>query len=282
MKFDVIYMIQDTNLRVAVMNITFILFNVVCFYLLRYHPDFLWKDNYDRAKVVIYTYFLFTCVLYHIIDSVILSFSITNWINYLLLLSGDLLVIVLIFNFMNCNYVFTKSEEIKKQFEESETQIAQQYFEKEELKKLSEFDFLTNSYSRREISSIMQDNIKNGHKLVCVFIDLDGLKQANDKYGHTFGDMMLKRFADATAEILSDKGYLARIGGDEFLLIFPDQEISYIENLITELQAKLLEPTDDKDKVFFSYGISYNEATVDDYIVLADKRMYECKKKKAT
>lgn len=278
--FDVEYMVQDKTIRVIIMNTTFIIFNMICLFLLHYHPEFLWKENYDRLKVVLYTRFLFICIIYHILDAVLLTLYPTGQISYLLLVSGDILILILMFNFFNYNYVFTKSEEIRKQYEESEVLIAQQYFEKEQLKKLSELDSLTNTYNRREISSIMLDSIQNGHKLACVFIDLDGLKRMNDKYGHTFGDFMLQRFANACADMLGEKDYLARIGGDEFLLIFLDQKISFIENRVKELQLKLLEPADDKEKIYFSYGISYNEETVEQYITLADQRMYACKKGK--
>lgn len=277
---NVSHMAQNVTMRVIVMNATFIIFNFICFYLLRFHPEFLWEEDYDRFKVVLYTRFLFICILYHILDVVILTVYNTNRLNYLLLLSGDVLILILMFNFMNYNYVFAKSEAMRKEYEEDEVLMAQQYFEKETLKKLSEYDSLTNTYNRREISSIMLEKIQKGHELACVFIDLDGLKRTNDKYGHTYGDLMLKRFADACTEILQENDYLARIGGDEFLLIFLDQEISYIEKCVKDLQIKLLEPTNDKEKIYFSYGISYNEKSVDDFIILADQRMYVDKKRK--
>ena len=75
-------------------------------------------------------------------------------------------------------------------------------------------------------------------------------------------------------------GYLARIGGDEFLLVFPDGEISRIEALVQNLQRKLLETADPKDKIFFSYGISSNEESVDRYMETADQRMYADKNRK--
>lgn len=277
---NVEHMVQNTTMRVIVMNVTFIIFNIICFRLLRAHPEFLWKEDYDRFKVATYTRFLFICILYHILDAVILTVYSTSRLNYLLLLSGDILILFLMFNFMNYNYVFAKSEDMKKEYEEDEIMMAQQYFEKETLKKISEYDALTNTFNRREISSIMLEKIQKGHRLVCVFIDLDGLKRMNDKYGHTYGDLMLKRFADACTEMLQEKGYLARIGGDEFLLIFLDQEITFVENCVRDLQLKLLEPLNDKEKIYFSYGISYDEESVDDYIVLADQRMYEDKGRK--
>lgn len=278
--FNVEYMLQDTMARVIILNTTFIVFNSICVVVLHCFSVFLWKENCDRAKVIIYTRFLFLCIMYHIIDSVILTLYKTGRIGYLLLVSGDILILILVYNFLNYNYVFEKSEDMRKEYEKSEILMAQKYFEKETLKKISEIDVLTNTYNRREISAIMTDAIQKGHKLTCVFIDLDGLKQTNDRYGHTYGDMMLKKFANACVRVVEGNGYLARVGGDEFLLVFLEQEISVIEERVRTLQLKLSEPEDEKEKICFSYGISYDEESVDKYISVADQEMYLCKKRK--
>lgn len=277
---DIMRLIQDPMIRVVMFNINFIIFNLICFLLLRYHSKFLWDDDYDRLKVILYTRFLFICSVYQIFDSIMITFYEVSQINYLLLVSGNILILILMYNFLNYNYVFAKSEMMKKEYEEKEVLIAQQYFEKETLKKLSEYDSLTDTYNRREISTILFDGIQKGQKLTCVFIDLDGLKRVNDKYGHTYGDIMLKRFANACMEILGNDGKLARIGGDEFLLVYFNQSVEVIEKKIKELQLKLLEPEIEKDKIYFSYGISCGEDTVENYIILADKRMYEYKNRK--
>lgn len=277
---DVARMTESSIIKVLVLNVSFLFFDLISFLLLRFQPDFLWKEDYDRLKVVNYTLFLLACSIYHIFDALILTLYDTGQINYLLLILGDILVLILMFNFLNYNHVFAKDEEMKKEYVKNEVLLAQQYFEKEALKQLSEFDALTNAYNRREISSIMLDAINNEHKIICVFIDLDGLKHANDTYGHTFGDLMLKRFVEACSEIIEEKGHLARIGGDEFLLVFLNQEISEIENCVNMLQIKLLAPPEEKDRISFSYGISCDEETVEDYIKMADQKMYECKNRK--
>lgn len=273
-------LMENTTIRITVLCIAFFLHDIVCFLLIRYRPGFLLNEEFDRLKVVIYTLFLSICVLYHLVDSIVLSVYETIRVNYLLLLSGDGLILILMFMFLNNNHVFFRSEMIKKQFEESEVLVAQQFFEKENLKELSGHDPLTSAYNRREICTIMQEQLTSGHKLACVFVDLDGLKRMNDTYGHTFGDMMLKRFADASHLMMKDKGCLARIGGDEFLLVFFDRNIADIETDIKQLQLQLIENKDPKEKIYFSYGISYDETTVDAYITSADQKMYQCKKRK--
>lgn len=273
-------LVQDEMNRLVIFNMTFVLFNVICFILLRYRPEFLWKEDYDRQKVLIYTRFLFICALYHIIDSFVLVFYKLSSIDYILLVSGDILIFILVFFFLNYNYVFVKSELVKKEYEESEILMAQQYFEKEKLKLLSEHDSLTNAYNRREICSLMENAIQKGQPLICVFVDFDNLKSTNDHYGHMYGDLLLKRFANACITILEGKGSLARIGGDEFLLVFFNQEMEIVESSIKQLQDELLKTSDEKERVYFSYGISFQESSVENYITSADQKMYDCKRRK--
>lgn len=278
--FDMSNLIQDRTMRFIILTAVFTLVNAAGALILYYYPESLWRVDYDKSKVMIYTCFLFICSIYHVLDAAILHLYQPSMISYLLLVSGDLLILILMFNFLNYNHIFAKSQDMRREYEESQVLIAQQYFEKISLEKLSGFDSLTNTYNRREICSIMAENIQQGHQMTCVFIDLDGLKRINDHYGHTFGDLMLKRFADTCVHAMAGKGRLARLGGDEFLLVFQDGEISHIDTWIKDLQLKLLEPEDDKEKISFSYGISHGEESVDNYIITADQRMYADKNRK--
>lgn len=271
---------NDTILYILVINITFVLHNFICFFLLKYRPEFLWNDEYDHLKVVIYTCFLSICIVYQILDTFVLEYCIIRQIDYLLLIGGDILILILVYNLSNYNYVFIKSEKIKNEYEASEVLMAQQYFEKQRLKQLSEYDALTKALNRREISLLMEEGIDKGQKIICVFIDLDGLKKVNDRYGHNFGDIMLKRFVEACEDIFKKMGYLARIGGDEFLLVFFNQELAFIESRLEELQTLLLDVKEEQDRISFSYGISFDEHSVEDYMTSADQKMYICKNRK--
>lgn len=273
-------LMEDSLIRIITVNVAFGIFNGICFLFLHYYPEFLWQENNDRLKVVLYTWFLFICSVYQVLDSIVVSMYEVSQTTYLLLISGDVLILILMFNLLNYNFVFARTEKMKQEFEENEVLIAQQFFEKEALKRMSEYDSLTNAYNRREISAIMQEEILSENKMVCVFIDLDGLKKINDHYGHTNGDIMLKKFANACVEMLNDTGKLARIGGDEFLLVYFDKSVEEVERYISTLQLKLSEPVVEKDKIYFSYGISYNEKTVEDYIAKADECMYRDKVRK--
>lgn len=278
--WDISFLRDNRQIRILLIIVVFLMFNIIGSLLLYYQPDFMWGHEYNQPKVVLYTRFLTLCAGYYVLDGVILTLCEMETLNYVLLLSGDVLIFFLIYNFSMYNFEFVKSVEAERAFEESEIMVAQQYFQQESLKKLSQVDPLTKAYNRREISAMMEEVIQKGHGLVCAFVDLDGLKHINDTYGHSCGDRMLQRFAEAGTRMLGDKGYLARIGGDEFLLVFLDQEAADIETRIQKSQRKLMEPTDEQEKVSFSYGISYEEESIQAYIENADRRMYENKKRK--
>lgn len=273
-------LVSDFHLRLSSLYVVFILYNIVC-YILRLHIlDYLWKDAQDRKKNQVFIIFIYVCTFYQLLDVCLLEFWDANYRDYILLTSGDILIFIMVVMFYLYNHIFVANEVIKKEWEESEAELARQYFEKEKLKLLSEHDSLTNVYNRREISSHIYQLLQENKKVITAYIDLDGLKKTNDLYGHTFGDIMLKHFADVCSSMLLENARIARLGGDEFLIVFQEQECEKVEDWIHKLQGVLLEPQDDKDKILFSYGISNQGKTVEDMISVADERMYQNKKEK--
>lgn len=72
------------------------------------------------------------------------------------------------------------------------------------------------------VNSILPLAKRNGKMCAVMFLDLDGFKEINDKFGHEAGDLMLKSVAKRLKGLLRSSDTLARLGGDEFLLLFPD------------------------------------------------------------
>lgn len=122
---------------------------------------------------------------------------------------------------------------------------------------------------------------------VC-FFDVDGLKTVNDTYGHIEGDQMIKFIASAVKSSVREIDTVSRMGGDEFLVIFPGFHESEAEEIIKKINAKLEEHNQDREFPFeysFSYGIIETRGgnyDANDVIKAADEKMYLNKLSKRT
>lgn len=92
-----------------------------------------------------------------------------------------------------------------------------------ELKKLAHFDPLTNLPNVRHFEEggdlLLQSARHSGQQLALLFVDLDGFKAINDRYGHQCGDLALKTIAGRLRAHSRASDIIARIGGDEFVLL---------------------------------------------------------------
>ncbi len=78
-------------------------------------------------------------------------------------------------------------------------------------------DTMTGLFNRTEIINIYEKNINKDISLS--IIDIDDFKNINDTYGHSIGDIVIKDIADIIKDVVKDKGYAGRYGGEEFLII---------------------------------------------------------------
>jgi len=84
---------------------------------------------------------------------------------------------------------------------------------------------------------------RSGHSMAVLFIDLDGFKVVNDLFGHQLGDIVLREMATRLADNCRNSDSVARFGGDEFVLVCPDVEMTADACLIAaHLLKKLAEP----------------------------------------
>jgi diguanylate cyclase (GGDEF)-like protein len=157
------------------------------------------------------------------------------------------------------------------------------------LNKQAQFDEMTGVLNRREglnrVRKAIDKNQTKGFELIICFIDIDGLKKVNDTFGHAYGDILIKFVVQAIKTIIISSENIVRLGGDEFLIIFQD---STIEEAKTQL-AQIVKEVENINKtieipfkISFSYGIQEykNIWKIDEFVELADKKMYEDKRKK--
>ncbi|MCD6546336.1 MAG: diguanylate cyclase [Thermotogae bacterium] len=148
-------------------------------------------------------------------------------------------------------------------------------------------DPLTGIANRNLLEELSENFLDLGEKFSVIMIDLDNFKQLDDKYGHVFGDKILKNFANILKNSIRKDAFLIRYGGDEFTVIISKHGNDLAETIIKRIQSKLEKPFEidgRKIKLTFCSGIANSPEdgkNIKELINLADKRLYENKKEKA-
>lgn len=173
------------------------------------------------------------------------------------------------------------------------------------LQKSSITDLLTGLLNRQGFAKKLEDfsdystkqNFEEQETTI-LYIDLDNFKYCNDTFGHDIGDLMLKKLSSLFTEIVGDKGYCVRYGGDEFIIVLPDSSTEYgvkiskqiyeqIEKngyFINDISKALKRPIkiDTKHRISCSIGISttqkYNQESIMECLKHADSALYDIKK----
>ena len=144
----------------------------------------------------------------------------------------------------------------------------------EQLERLSYEDTLTGLYNRNRYNVVRTSLKKKApEKLGIVYMDLNGLKHANDTYGHDYGDKLIRKTATILYEIMGKDAY--RIGGDEFVAICVDIEKELLEERTAAIRKRMSE-----EEIKVSIGSSWRDESVHikEQLHEADQRMYEEKK----
>jgi diguanylate cyclase (GGDEF)-like protein len=123
-----------------------------------------------------------------------------------------------------------------------------------------------------------------GGALSVAFLDFDGLKQINDNGGHAAGDAALVHLATSSQKLLRPTDMLARIGGDEFVLLLPHTDYDEATAVIRRIQARLAE-ADGGGPASVTVGlVTWRSAppSVEQLFVEADALMYSAKRQRDT
>ncbi len=157
------------------------------------------------------------------------------------------------------------------------------------LKERADTDALTGLYNRRYLQKAMEQEKnkleKYGINYSIAVVDINGLKDINDRYGHETGDQMISLVAHSLKKSTRESDIVARTGGDEYIILLTNTDNNgadkYMEKLNKEVFNNLYIDLDEKQKiqVTVSAGIATsNTCLPDDLIKQADKLMYENKR----
>jgi diguanylate cyclase (GGDEF)-like protein len=109
-----------------------------------------------------------------------------------------------------------------------------------EINFLAYSDHLTGTHNRLSFYRKIEETIQsNQQSFSLFFLDLDGFKEINDKYGHETGDSVLIEVSKRIQEIIGDLGIISRAGGDEFLIYHPSIDHDELSNICIKIIDKL-------------------------------------------
>ncbi|MFT8323315.1 MAG: sensor domain-containing diguanylate cyclase [Bacillus sp. (in: firmicutes)] len=159
----------------------------------------------------------------------------------------------------------------------------------EELRTLAFTDHLTDLSNRkaldRHLTKAIARSKRHNHQLAIMFIDLDDFKLVNDTLGHSAGDVLLMEAADRFHATIREEDYIARIGGDEFIIVIEETNRDEMNKITKRIIDKVSKPyfiEQTTASITLSIGISLypdDSEEQDGLIAHADKAMYMAKEK---
>lgn len=148
-------------------------------------------------------------------------------------------------------------------------------------------DFLTGLFNARSLFLHLDGELARCRRLeqpLAVLVsDLDGFKQVNDRFGHLEGNRLLQRVAHRLKESCREYDCLARMGGDEFVLVLPGMTPDVVRALVPRLRETVRQAGVEvlgEDVIGFSVGEAYYPTDGDDaeqLLANADRKMYQYK-----
>lgn len=161
--------------------------------------------------------------------------------------------------------------------------------QKEKLKKLSEYDELSNLHNRRSLNKFINDYNLGSTKtnIGVIMVDIDYFKKYNDFYGHIAGDLVIQKISKITNTFADEhNGFAARYGGEEFIIIFENitpELISLIaESVIKKVRDENIQHNSSLccDRITISVGVGYTSTPHNNpwaVIKYADEALFKAK-----
>lgn len=235
--------------------------------------------EHERKQDNLFFMFLWCCILYVYTDAFFCLFAAKGDVIAVLLITGNLLLLLLIFLFFQQKWKIAANKILEDEHEQLAAARAQEQIKKAQLQNIMEREALTGCYTRRYIMSRIQELVELHARFTAVFIDINRLKETNDRYGHDAGDELLKSFARQMESRLRGSDQIARIGGDEFLIILQGCSDADARRRMQEIRLSMGDPDNPQGSVSFSFGIAQGEGEPQSIVEKADQAMYEDKKR---
>lgn len=159
-------------------------------------------------------------------------------------------------------------------------EIQKTAIEQDVLIKMAYKDGLThlgNRYAYEQEKGKLEE--KTDVHVIMLIVGIEGLKLANDRHGHVYGDQIICRTAEILSETFADTGKCFRIGGDEFCVLAENTERSVLETGIRRMLDKTAVLKENIEDYGIAYGVAEGAAReIEDIFHIADNLMYSRKK----
>lgn len=156
--------------------------------------------------------------------------------------------------------------------------------EHKQLEIISNTDKLTQLNNRmsadNHMSLVFSESFRNNKPLSVAIVDIDLFKSINDNYGHHSGDSVLVNFAKILRDNLRPDDFVARWGGEEFIIILSDTTLQQAKDLLQRLRLKIEQHSFDIPKqVTASFGLSQakNDEDIHELFKRVDSNLYKAK-----
>jgi diguanylate cyclase (GGDEF)-like protein len=170
-------------------------------------------------------------------------------------------------------------------------EIAQRKKAEDQLRALSFTDELTGLFNRRGLLTMGEHQMKlarrTRRRLLLMYADLDNMKRINDKFGHIEGDAALIEAADILKQVFRESDIIARIGGDEFVILAVDSNGASHEAFINRIHQRCILANLKKARPYvlaMSAGSAEFDpdqpTTLEELVAQADRAMYAEKQKR--
>jgi diguanylate cyclase len=136
-----------------------------------------------------------------------------------------------------------ETQDLSRKLETSRLQVAKLRSKLADAEDIGFRDALTTLANRRFFDAALGKEIAEARaqrtEMCLVFGDLDHFKKANDRFGHPFGDLVLKRFAEILTGNIKGRDLAARYGGEEFAIILPQTALASATSLVDKIRGAL-------------------------------------------